>query len=115
LTLSVLAGLRALGISSAQRSSALPELPTLAQAGVPGYEFTTWYGVLAPAGTQADVINVLNDHIVRAVRSPELAQRFAYEGVEVVASSPAQLASHIKAELARWAKVVKESEGLRAG
>ena len=56
----------------------------------------------------------LNDHIVRAVRSPELAQRFAYEGVDVVASSPAQLASHIKAELARWAKVVKQSEGLRA-
>jgi tripartite-type tricarboxylate transporter receptor subunit TctC len=67
-----------------------------------------------PAKSVQQLIALLNDHIVRAVRSPELAQRFAYEGVEVVASSPAQLASHIKAELARWAKVVKESESLRA-
>jgi tripartite-type tricarboxylate transporter receptor subunit TctC len=106
--------LRALGISSSRRAAVLPELPTIAEAGVPGYEFTTWYGVLAPAGTPIDVINVLHDHIVKAVRAPDLAQRFANEGAEVIASPPAQLASHIKAELARWAKVVKESEGLRA-
>lgn len=105
---------RALGITSVRRSSKVPELPTIAEAGVPGYTFTTWYGVLAPAATPAPVINVLNDHIVRAMRSPELAERFSYEGAEVIASSPAQFATHIKSELARWAKVVKEAEGLRA-
>lgn len=105
---------RPLAISSATRSSVLPDLPTVAEAGVPGYTFTTWYGVLVPAGTPAGIVNVLNDHIVKAVRAPELAKRFAYEGAEGIASSPAQFASHIKAELARWEKVVKESEGLRA-
>ncbi len=105
---------RPLAISSATRSSVLPELPTVAEAGVPGYTFTTWYGVLVPAGTPAGIINVLNDHIVKAVRGPDLAKRFAYEGAEAIASSPAQFAAHIKSELARWEKVVKESEGLRA-
>ena len=105
---------RAMGISSIRRAAVLPELPTIAEAGVPGYEFTTWYGALAPAGTPIYVINVLNDHIVKAVRAPDFTQRFANEGAEVIASAPAQLAAHIKVELARWDKVVKESEGLRA-
>ena len=106
--------LRALAISSRTRSSVLPQLPSVAEAGVPGYEFTTWYGVLAPAATPANIINALNDHIVKSIRSPEIAQRFAYEGAEAIASSPAQFASHIRAELGRWEKVVKASDGLRA-
>jgi tripartite-type tricarboxylate transporter receptor subunit TctC len=106
--------LRPLAISTAKRSSVLPELPTIAEAGVPGYTFSTWYGVLAPVGTHADIINILNDYILKAMRSSELAQRFPYEGAEVIASSPAQFASHIKAELVRWKKVVKEAEGMRA-
>ena len=106
--------LRALAISSKTRSSILPQLPSVAEAGVPGYEFTTWYGVLAPAATPVNIINVLHDHIVKVIRSPEIAQRFAYEGAEAIASSPAQLAAHIKSELARWEKVVKSSDGLRA-
>ena len=106
--------LRALAISSKTRSSILPQLPSVAEAGVPGYEFTTWYGVLAPAATPGNIINVLHDHIVKSIRSPEIAQRFAYEGAEAIASSPAQLAAHIKGELARWEKVVKSSDGLRA-
>jgi tripartite-type tricarboxylate transporter receptor subunit TctC len=106
--------LRALAISSATRSSVLPNLPTVAEAGVPGYTFSTWYGVLAPAGTPAATIAILNDHIVKAVRGPELAKRFAYEGAEAIASRPAQFAAHIKSEMARWEKVVRESEGLRA-
>ena len=105
---------RALGISGVKRSSKLPELPTIPEAGVPGYTFTTWYGVLAPAATPVPVVNILNDHIVRAMRSPELTERFSYEGAEVIASSPAQFAAHIKAELARWSKVVKEAGGMRA-
>jgi tripartite-type tricarboxylate transporter receptor subunit TctC len=106
--------LRALAISSATRSSVLPDLSTVAEAGVPGYTFSTWYGVLAPAGTPTAIIRTLNDHIVKAVRGPELARRFSYEGAEAIASQPAEFAAHIKAELARWEKVVKESEGLRA-
>jgi tripartite-type tricarboxylate transporter receptor subunit TctC len=105
---------RGLGITGTQRSSVLPALPTVAEAGVPGYTFTTWYGLLVPAGTPAAIINVLNSHAAKAVRAPDLAERFAHEGAEIIASSPAQFASHIKAELARWAKVVKESAGLRA-
>ena len=106
--------LRALGITGMKRSSVLPELPTVAQAGVPGYEFAPWYGVLAPAGTPVAIINALNDHIVKTMRAPDLAERFASEGADIVASSPGQFASAIKADLARWAKVVKEAEGLRA-
>ena len=105
---------RPLAISSASRSSVLPELPTVAEAGVPGYTFTTWYGALAPAATPAAIINLLNDHIVKAVRSTDLAKRFAYEGAEAIASPPARLAEHIKTELARWEKVVRDSESLRA-
>lgn len=87
---------------------------TVAEAGVPGRTFSTWHGVLAPAATPAAIMNILNDHVVKAVRGPELAKRFAYEGAEAIASPPAQFAAHIKAELARWEKVVRESEGLRA-
>jgi tripartite-type tricarboxylate transporter receptor subunit TctC len=106
--------LRPLAVSGSRRSNLLPDLPTIAEAGVAGYEFTTWYGVLAPAKTPAPIIRTLHTHIVNAVRTPELAQRFAGEGAEGVASTPAQFAAHIKSELARWSKVVKAAEGLRA-
>ena len=105
--------LRALAVTSTKRSPALPDAPTIAEAGVPDYEFASWYGVLAPAGTPVSVINALNGNIANAVHTPELAERFAREGTDVIADSPAQFASHIKTELARWAKVVKEA-GLRA-
>ena len=108
------AKLRPLAISSKARSSILPQLPSVAEAGVAGYEFTTWYGVLCPAATPPAVINSINEHIVKALRSPEIAQRFAYEGAEAIGSSPAQFGAHIKAELARWEKVVKAADGLRA-
>lgn len=104
--------LRALAVTGNRRSSALPSLPTIAEAGIPDYEFSSWNGVLAPAATPARVISVLNEHIGRAIRAPDLAERFAKEGTEVIASSPAQFASHIRSELQRWAKVVKEM-GLR--
>ena len=98
--------LRALAVTST-------DAPTVAEAGVPDYEFASWYGVLAPAGTPVSVINVLNGNIAKAVHTPELAERFAQEGTDVIGESPAQFASHIKTELARWAEVVKGA-GLRA-
>ena len=105
--------LRALGVTSTQRSRAMPELPTIAEAGVPGYEFTSWVGALVPSSTPAATVNALNGLITKAVRSPDLAKRFEEQGADIVAGTPAQFAAHIKAELARWAKVVKES-GIKA-
>lgn len=105
--------MRALGMTSTQRSPALPELPTIEESGVPGYEFTSWVGALVPAATPVKTVSALNELITRSVRSPDLSKRFADQGAEIIASSPAQFAAHLKAELARWAGVVKQS-GMKA-
>ena len=105
--------LRALAVTGMQRSAVLPELATIADSGVPGYEFATWVGALVPRATPAATVNALNGLLIKAVRSPDLATRFAEQGADVIASSPAEFAAHIKTELARWAKVVKES-GIKA-
>ena len=104
--------MRALGITTAKRSKVTPQLPTIAEQGVAGYDFSAWFGIYAPVATPAPVIKTLNDAITRAVRDPGLAERFDKEGAEIVGGSPAMLAAHVKAELALWAKVVK-SAGLR--
>jgi tripartite-type tricarboxylate transporter receptor subunit TctC len=101
--------LRGLGITSTMRAASLPKLPTIAESGVPGYEFSSWWGVLAPAATPPAIIATLNDAVVKATRAPDVSKRFAEEGVEIIASSPAQFASHIKSELTRWAKVVRDN------
>lgn len=100
--------LRALGSTGTKRISALPELPTIAEAGVPGYEFLVWYGVLAPAGTPDSVVTALNGYIVKTIRTPAVVRHFSKSNIDIVASSPAQFASYIKKELVRWAKVVRE-------
>jgi tripartite-type tricarboxylate transporter receptor subunit TctC len=105
--------LRALAMTSAKRSAALPDLPTIAESGVAGYEFTSWVGALVPSATPAKTVAALNEIMVNAVRSAELGKRFADQGADVIASTPAQFAAHIRAELPRWARVVKES-GLKA-
>jgi len=105
--------LRALGVTGAKRSPALPAVPTVAEAGVPGYDFTSWYGVLVPAGTPASVIGALNGFLAKAMRAPDMAERLSEDSTEVIASSPAAFAAHIKTELARWSKVIREA-GLRA-
>jgi tripartite-type tricarboxylate transporter receptor subunit TctC len=104
--------MRALGLTSAKRSKVVPQLPTIAEQGVAGYDFGAWFGIYAPAATPAPVIKTLNDAINRAVRDPGLAERFDKEGAEIIGGSPAVLAAHVKAELALWAKVVKTA-GLR--
>lgn len=105
--------LRALGISTLKRSPALPALPTIAESGVPGYEFSSWYGVLAPALTPPGIIGALHEHVTNAMRAPDLAARLSRDGADVVAGTPAQFAAHIKTEIARWSKVIKDA-GLRA-
>ena len=101
--------LRALAITSKTRSPVVPELPTAAESGVPGYEFTSWVGILAPATTPANIVAAINSHIVNAMRAPGVAERFAGEGANIVANSPAEFGAQIKAELVRWAKVVREN------
>ena len=99
--------MRALGITSARRSKAMPALPTIAEQGVAGYEFGAWFGVYAPAATPAPAIRTLNESIVKALRDATVAERFDKEGAEIVGSSPEELGRHVKNELALWAKVVK--------
>ena len=105
--------LRALAITSSKRSAPLPKLPTLAEAGVPGYEFTSWVGILAPGTTPPNIVAALNGYIRKAVPASGMTERFASEGADVGASSPEQFTAHIRTELARWSKVIKDL-GLRA-
>jgi tripartite-type tricarboxylate transporter receptor subunit TctC len=101
--------MRPIAVTSARRSSVMPDLPTIAEAGVPGYEFSAWYGVLIPAGTSAAVIATWNASIVKALRAPEVAERIAREGADIIASSPAAFGAYMKTELAKWARVVKDN------
>jgi tripartite-type tricarboxylate transporter receptor subunit TctC len=98
-----------LGVSSAKRNSALPNLPTVAEAGVPGYEAIEWQGVVVPAGTPAPVIGRLHQAFVKAVTLPEMKERLAAIGADAAGSTPEELAAFIRSELAGWAKVIKES------
>ena len=105
--------LRALAITTRTRSPALPELPTISESALPGYDFSSWYGLMVPAGTPQPVIGRLHDETVKALKLPDLQQRLASEGCDAVGSTPEQLAAYIKSEMARWAKVVKAS-GMQA-
>jgi tripartite-type tricarboxylate transporter receptor subunit TctC len=99
--------LRALGVTGPRRAGALPDVPTIAQAGLPGYESVQWYGVLAPAGTPAAVVNRLQAEIVRAVKAPEVQAAMANEGADPVGSSADEFAAFIRSEIAKWTQVVK--------
>jgi len=105
--------LRALAVTSAKRSEGLPEVPTIAESGLPGYDSTQWYGVLAPAGTSRGIVVRLHDEIVRALRAPEVMQRLAADGAEPVGSSPEEFAAFIKSEIDKWARVASAA-GIRA-
>jgi tripartite-type tricarboxylate transporter receptor subunit TctC len=104
--------LRALAVSTKVRSAAVPELPTMAEAGVPGYEVSTWHAWFAPARTPVPVIQKLNSELVKATRAPEVTARLAPDGVQSVGSSPEQLREFIAADILRWRKVVNEA-GIR--
>jgi tripartite-type tricarboxylate transporter receptor subunit TctC len=104
---------RALAVTSTKRSALAPGLPTVAEAGVPGYEFIVWVGMLAPSTTPANIIAALNGYIVKAVRGSDLTERFANEGGDVIASSPEHYNAFLKTELARWSKSIK-AMGIRA-
>ena len=99
--------LRALGITTATRSAALPDIPTIAEAGVPGYEAVQWSGLLAPAATPQHLIVRLHREVTTILRAPEIRNRLAADSAEVVAGTPEQFAEFLKAELVKWAAVVK--------
>lgn len=100
--------LRALAVTSAQRSNAYPNLPTIAEAGVPGYAAESWYGIYVPAGTPATIIARLNQSVHTAVKSDAFKSRIEEEGLVTSSGAPEELAKYVREEEARWAKVVKE-------
>lgn len=101
--------LRALAVTSSRRSPAAPELPTIAESGVAGFEFTNWYGLFVPAKVPPAIVQRLHPETVKSLTQPELHTKFADLGLEVVASSPDTLAATIRSEIPKWAKVVKEA------
>ncbi len=100
--------LRALGVTTLKRLSALPEVPTFAEQGLPGFEVTQWYDVFAPAGMPSAILHKINAALMRALNAPEFKEQFANQGVELVSSTPDALAQYVKSELTRWTKVLKE-------
>jgi tripartite-type tricarboxylate transporter receptor subunit TctC len=98
---------RALGVTTAKRAQMLPEIPTIAEAGLPGYEASNWFSLLAPGGTPRPVIDRLSQEILRALRVPEVRERIIAEGADLIASTPDELAAFMRSEAEKWAKVVK--------
>ncbi len=105
--------LRALALIAPRRSPAIPEVPTVAEAGLPGFEVTTWYGVLAPAGTPRPIVTRLNAELVRIMHAPELKERLAALATDPATGTPEEFADYIKREIEKWGEVVRQA-GLKA-
>ena len=101
--------LRGLAVSTAKRSPQLPDVPTVAESGVPGFEVTVWYGLCAPAGVPKPIVARLNADVIKTLNSPDVKERLAQNSIEATPSTPEQFAAHIKSETAKWAKVVKDA------
>ena len=99
--------LRALGVTTAKRTVAAPDLPTIAEAGLPGYEQSAWHGLLAPAGTPEAVVTKLYAEVSRLLRTPDVVERFTVQGIDVIGGSPAEFAAFIRQDVAKYAKLVK--------
>ena len=100
--------LRPLGVGGTKRSPVLPDVPTIAEAGVPGYAANNWWGIMAPAGTPKPIVDKVYEKVQLALKSPELEQAFAREGASTVTMTPAEFQDFIKEEIAKWGRVVKE-------
>ena len=101
--------LRALGVTSAQRSAAAPDIPTIAEQGLPGFDAVSWFALFAPAGTPKAIVDKLQVEVKKILVSPEVGRKLAEIGLEVVGSTPEELAAYQRSEITKWAKVVKES------
>ena len=100
---------RGIAVTSKERLPALPALPTVAQSGLPGYESSQWYGMLAPAGTPLEILNLLNSHVVKIMQMPDMKQRMSESGSVAIGSTREAFAQHLKDEYAKWARVIKAS------
>ncbi len=105
--------LRALGVTGLKRSPVAPQIPTLAESGLPGYEFTTWHIFAAPAATPRALINQINDKVRASLRTPEAVQRWRDRSVEIIANTPDEATAHLKSEVQKWRVVFKE-RGMKA-
>ena len=101
--------LKAIAVTTITRSPALPNTPTIAEMGLPGYEASSWFGVLAPAGTPKEIVDKLSQAIAKSLQTAEIRERLAAQGAAAVGNTPEQFAAHIKSEIDKWAKVVKAS------
>jgi tripartite-type tricarboxylate transporter receptor subunit TctC len=101
---------RALAVTSAKRVPAVPELPTVAEAGVPGYEFETWYGLLAPAGTPDAIVSRLNAETMKIIAAPEFRQRLSGEGLDPLGSSPREFSNYLGREVEKWGRVIRAAK-----
>src|SRR5690349_3842726 len=101
--------LRALGVTSLKRSPAAPEIPTIAEQGLPGFEAVSWFALFAPAGTPKPIVDKLQAEVKKILATPEIGKRLSESGLEAVGSTPEELAAYQRAEIAKWAKVVKDS------
>jgi tripartite-type tricarboxylate transporter receptor subunit TctC len=101
--------LKALAVTSAKRSAVAPDIPTVAESGVPGFETTSWFGVLAPAGTPGAVVDLLYQEMIKALSSPESVERMKQQGLDVVLNRPLEFAGVIRDDIGKWAKVVKKA------
>lgn len=101
--------LKALGVTTSHRLAPLPEVPTVAESAVPGYEAVNWYGVFVPAGTPRDIVAKLHGEVTRILKQPDVQKRFASEGGDIVANTPEEFGAFIRREIPKWTKVVKES------
>ena len=105
--------LRALGVSGAKRVPAMPEIPTIAEAGLSGYEFTAWHGLWAPKGTPKAVIALLNERVKKTLAAPDQAKRFDERGLDIIASTPEEFSAHLQNEYKKWGRVIRE-RGMKA-
>ena len=101
--------LRAIAVTSAKRSSVLPEMPTFAESGMPGFDAAAWQGVVVPAGTPQDIVTRLNSELNRALADAGVRQRLAVQGADALGGTPAEYGAYIRAEMPRWAKAIKDS------
>ncbi|HEY0335743.1 MAG TPA: tripartite tricarboxylate transporter substrate-binding protein, partial [Burkholderiales bacterium] len=102
--------LKALGITAAKRNPSAPDIPTMAEAGLPGYEFTTWEILAAPKATPAPIIATLNEKVRAALKSPDTAKRWQDSGFDVIASTPEEMTAHLNREISKWRAVFREQK-----
>ena len=101
--------MRIIAVTGAKREPTMPDVPTVAESGVPGYEFSIWFAMFAPAGTPKPIITRLNQIIVKSLATPEMREQLAKVGVNAESSTPEQLGQHLRSEVAKWAKIVKSA------